>query len=121
MRHEARQVPSWLIFDVGQKIYTMTTSDPFLRIRSDRFEVLQGARYVRIDRERIDAVHFHAGVMTVRYVLGSEVALDCSLATTSDVMKLLATLQSQRDRNHKKALITKKRRDIGSTLPGLLG
>jgi hypothetical protein len=99
----------------------MSASDPFLKIRRDRFEVLQGADYVPIDRERLEAVHFHDGVMTVRYKAGGEAALDCRRAKSGDVMNLLRTLQTQRDRNQKEARRAKERRDIGSILPGILG
>jgi hypothetical protein len=99
----------------------MNTSTPLFRIRSDRFEVLQGASYVSLDRARIHAVHFHAGVMTVRYKIGGEVALDCAKAEASEVIGLLRALQVQRDRNQKKARLSRERNDVGSVLPGILG
>jgi hypothetical protein len=99
----------------------MNERQSVIKIRSDRFEVLQGARYVRVDRERVDAVHFHAGVMTVRYKAAGEVALDCSQATASEVKDLLRVFQTQRDRNQKKTRLVKQRCDIGSILPGILG
>lgn len=77
--------------------------------------------YVPVDRGRVTDVIFHDGVVTVRYKLGGEVALDCRRAATADMKALLRTLQTQRDRNVKKARLTKERRDIGSILPGILG
>ncbi|KAB2907210.1 MAG: hypothetical protein F9K30_24035 [Dechloromonas sp.] len=99
----------------------MNEHEPLIKIRSDRFEVLQGARYVSVDRERVDAVHFHAGVLTVRYKVSGEVALDCTQTTANEVKDLLRVFQTQRDRNRKNARLTKARGDIGAILPGILG
>ncbi len=99
----------------------MNEHGPLIKIRSDRFEVLQGARYMSMDRERMDAVYFHAGVLTVRYKVSGEVVLDCTQATACEVKDLLRVFQTQCDRNKKKARLTKVRGDIGVILPGILG
>ena len=87
----------------------MTSPEPVFKVRSDRFEVRQGSSYVSIDRARVDAVHYHAGVLSVRYKERGGVELDCAQVDSSDLKSLLHTLQSQRDRNHELALSVRKK------------
>lgn len=94
---------------------------PFFKVRSERIEVLQGTAYVALDRARIDEVHFRGGVLTVRYKIGGEIALDCATAEASDLKRLLYALQAQRDRNQEKARLMRRRNDGGSLLPGITG
>jgi hypothetical protein len=96
----------------------MTSPEPFFKIRSDRFEVLQGKTYVSIDRGRVDAVGYHAGVLTAHYRGRGEVAIDCREVDTEDLKNLLGTLQMQRDRNHEVARRERKK-NSGSILSSL--
>jgi len=87
----------------GKRKNPMAPVEPVLKIRSDRFEVRQGSGYVSIDRARVDAVHYHAGVLSVRYKENDGIELDCAKIEPSDLKSLLHTLQAQRDRNHERA------------------
>jgi len=77
----------------------MTTTKPLFKIRSDRFEVLQGESYVSLDRSRVNAVHFRSGVLTVCYAKKGEVSLDCAKVDADDLKRLIHMLHEQRDRN----------------------
>jgi hypothetical protein len=94
----------------------MTSPTPFFKVRRDRFEVLQGKGYVRVDRLRVEGVQYRAGVLTVHYGKSGEIALGCTKAETADLKRLVQALQEQRDWNSERERI-KKRNDSGSILP----
>lgn len=96
----------------------MIPPEPFFKIRSDRFEVLQGSSYVFIDRSRVDAIHYHAGVLSVRYKERGGVELDCAKVESDDLQSLLHALQSQRDRNQELAR-SDRRKNSASILPSI--
>lgn len=75
--------------------------EPILKVRRDRFEVLQGSSYVAIDRPRIEAVHYHDDTLRVHYRSGGEVVIDCRSIEVSELKKLVAVVQQQRDQNQR--------------------
>lgn len=96
----------------------MALTDPLLKIRRDRFEVRQGDGYVTIDRIRVEAVHVHGNVLTVRYRERGQVELDCSQMALADLQGLLHALEVQRDRNHQLAREQVRRKSL-PILPGI--
>jgi hypothetical protein len=88
----------------------MSSSPPFLKIRSDHFEVLQGSGYVSIDRSRIDAVHLRDAVLSVSYKARGGIKLECADIAVVDLKNLVEALQTQRDRNHDRARVERTKR-----------
>ncbi len=98
----------------------MNSSAPLLKVRADRFEVRQGARYVSIDRARVIGALLRGGELTVRFKDGSDLVLDCADADLAEVKGLIAVLQSQRDRNLAEARRANAARSEDSALSGCL-
>ena len=99
----------------------MSAVQPLFKIRSDHFHVLQGTSYVSIDRRRVDSVHYHAGVLSVRDKGSGEVSLDCAAADPDDLMSLLRALERQRDHNNEVLGRAQKQNDVATIFPGFFG
>ena len=99
----------------------MRSFAPLLKVRTDQFEIRQGANYVSVERARVIGALFRAGELTVRFKEGNDLVLGCGDAESGEMKSLIAALQSQRDRNLEDARRAKAARDSASVLPGLLG
>jgi hypothetical protein len=79
------------------------SSQRSFRAKPGVLEVLQAGKWVVIDRKQIAEVHFQRpATTTVRYTDKQKGEIDCRQFDASELKLLIATMQSDRDRNLKR-------------------